>query len=159
MYCTLELWNQWWNDVKPVMKWKRHTKQISYGNLLRLSNFRKFDGKSLIRAWSGVTDIAQINICDPWCRVLLSNFLKLDNRSRNPWNQWFHDWRETSDFITCFITLGYSTLVQQIYWLLKILLVYALKSTVLLECVQLNSWFITIKFYFSCTGLNRAPQE
>ena len=57
------------------------------------------------------------------------------------------------------ITLGYSTLVQQIYWLWKILLVYMLQSTVLLECVQLKSRFITIKFYFSCTDLNRAPQK
>ena len=62
-----------------------------HGPVLRLSNFRKFDGKSLIRAWSGVTDIAQINICDPWYRVLLSNFLNLDNRSRNPWNQWWNE--------------------------------------------------------------------
>ena len=57
------------------------------------------------------------------------------------------------------ITLGYSTLVQQIYWLWKILLVYTLQSTVLLECVQLKSLFITIKLYFSCTDLNRVPQE
>jgi hypothetical protein len=92
-------------------------------------------------------------------RDLLSNFLKLDNRSRGPWNQWFHDWRESSDFITGFITLGYSTLVQQIYWLWKILLVYTLQSIVLLECVQLKSRFITIKLYFTCTGLNRVPQE
>ena len=34
-----------------------------------------------------------------------------------------------------------------------------LQSTVLLECVQLKSRFITIKFYFSCTDLNRAPQK
>ena len=48
-------------------------------------------------------------------------------------------------FITDFITLGYSTLVQQIYWLWKIPLVYMLQSTVLLECVQLKRRFITIK--------------
>jgi hypothetical protein len=42
-------------------------------------------------------------------------------------------------FITGFINLGYSTLVQQIYWLWKVLLVYALQSAVLLECVQLQS--------------------
>ena len=42
-------------------------------------------------------------------------------------------------YITGFISLGYSTLVQQIYWLWKILLVYTLQSTVLLECVQLKS--------------------
>jgi hypothetical protein len=33
--------------------------------------------------------------------------------------------------ITGFINLGYSTLVQQIYWLWKILLAYTLQSTVL----------------------------
>jgi hypothetical protein len=47
-------------------------------------------------------------------------------------------------FITGFITLGYSTLVQQIYWLWKIMLVYTLQGTVLLECVQLKSRSITI---------------
>jgi hypothetical protein len=41
--------------------------------------------------------------------------------------------------ITASFTLGYSTLVQQIYWLWKILLVYMLQSTVLLVCVQLES--------------------
>ena len=45
--------------------------------------------------------------------------------------------------ITGFITLGYTTLVQQIYWLRKILLVYTLQSTVLHVCVQLQSLFIT----------------
>jgi hypothetical protein len=40
-------------------------------------------------------------------------------------------------FINGFITLqGYNTLVQHVYWLRKILLVYTLQSTVLLECVQ-----------------------
>jgi hypothetical protein len=68
-------------------------------------------------------------------------------------------------FITGFTALGYSTLhvVQQIYLLWKILhvLVYTLQSTVhvLLECVQSKSLFITIKLYFSCTDLNRVPQE
>jgi hypothetical protein len=42
-------------------------------------------------------------------------------------------------FITSFITLGYSILVQQIYWLGKIMLIYTLQSTILLECVQLKS--------------------
>jgi hypothetical protein len=37
------------------------------------------------------------------------------------------------------LLVGYSTLVQQIYLLLKILLVYALQSNVLLECLQLKS--------------------
>jgi hypothetical protein len=41
--------------------------------------------------------------------------------------------------ITGSITLGYSTLVQQIYWLWKMRLVYTLQSTVLLECVKLKS--------------------
>ena len=57
------------------------------------------------------------------------------------------------------IMLGYSTLVQQIYLLRKILLVYTLQSTVLLECVKLKSRFIMIKLHFSFTDLNRVRQE
>ena len=34
-----------------------------------------------------------------------------------------------------------------------------LQSTVLLECVQLNSLFITVKLYFSFTDLNRVSQK
>jgi hypothetical protein len=64
-----------------------------------------------------------------------------------------------SNFNTFFTALVYSTLEQQIYWLWKILLVYTLQSTVLPECVQLKSRFITIKLYFSFTDLNRVPQE
>ena len=44
-----------------------------------------------------------------------------------------------SNYNTFFTALVYSTLVQQIYWLWKILLVYTLQSTVLLECVKLKS--------------------
>ena len=44
-----------------------------------------------------------------------------------------------SNFNTFFTALVNSTLVQQIYWLWKILLVYTLQSTVLLECVKLKS--------------------
>jgi hypothetical protein len=64
-----------------------------------------------------------------------------------------------SNFNTFFTALVYSTLVQQIYWLWKILLVYTLQSTVLLECVKLKSRFITIKLRFSFTDLNRVPQK
>ena len=64
-----------------------------------------------------------------------------------------------SNFNTFFTALVYSTLVQQIYWLWKILLVYTLQSTVLLECVKLKSLFITIKLPFSFTDLKRVPQK
>ena len=61
------------------------------------------------------------------------------------------------------ITLGYSTLVQQIYLLWKILLVYTLQSIVLLECVQLKSWFLTIQFVFqlhrSKKGSSRTSEQ
>jgi hypothetical protein len=57
------------------------------------------------------------------------------------------------------ITLGYSTIVNQIYLLWKLLLVYTLQSTVLLECVQLKSWFLTLLIFLSFTDLNRVPQE
>ena len=64
-----------------------------------------------------------------------------------------------SNFNTFFTALVNSTLVQQIYWLWKILLVYTLQSSVLLECVKLKSRFKTIKLRFSFTDLNRVPQE
>ena len=64
-----------------------------------------------------------------------------------------------SNYDTFFTALVYSTLVQQIYWLWKILLVYTLQSTVLLECVKLKSRFITIKLRISLTGLKRVPQK
>ena len=64
-----------------------------------------------------------------------------------------------SNFNTFFTALVYSTLVQQIYLLWKIPLVYTLQGTVLLECVQLKSRFITIKLFFSCTDLNRVSQK
>ena len=56
--------------------------------------------------------------------------------------------------ITGFITLGMD---NYNYWLWKTLLVYTLQSTILLECGQLKSRFITIKLNFSCTDLNRIP--
>ena len=60
-----------------------------------------------------------------------------------------------SNVNTFFTALVYSTLVQQIYLLWKVLLVYTLQSTVLLECVHLKSWFLTIQFVFQ---LHRSKQ-
>jgi hypothetical protein len=64
-----------------------------------------------------------------------------------------------SNYDTFFTALVQSTLVHQIYLLWKVMLVYALQSTVLLECVQLKtwlkSWFLMIQFVFQ---LHRSKQ-
>ena len=159
MYCTLEIWNKWWNH------WFHVSHEITgfTGFYFDYPNLENLIAKPYIRDHRYWSEQYLWSLIKPWSGIYYQIFqswiIEVNSHSRSVLYGAFISSLVSRHFITGFITLGYSTLVQQIYWLLKILLVYTLQSTVLLECVQLKSRFITIKFYFSCTDLNRAPQK